>query len=191
MLAFLGQAVVLVQTGAELDVAIQGRGFFQVQDPNGDTLYTRAGQIDRNANGNLVISSANIGRQLQPPITIPETATQVVISGEGIVQYREAGSSNLTQAGQIELAQFINPGGLLREGEGLFSATDASGTATAGNPGADGLGTLQQGALEASNVKPVEELISLITTQRAFELNSKAVQVGDDIMQVVANLRRY
>jgi len=179
------------QTGAEMDVAIVGPGFFQVTDPDGRTLYTRAGNFSRNANGNLVMGSANIGRLLEPPITIPDDATQIVVSGEGIVSVKQPGTSTLSQVGQIELAQFVNPEGLLREGENLFSETDASGTATLGSPGQEGLGTLQQGALEASNVRPVQELISLITTQRAFELNSKAVQVGDDIMQAVTNLRRY
>ena len=178
-------------TDEELDVAIVGQGFFQVQDPNGDPVYTRAGKFSKNANGNLVMSSANVGRQLQPPITIPPDATNIVISAEGIVSVRQPGSQTLSQIGQIELGQFINPAGLLKLGENLYSETDSSETATLGNPGQDGMGTLRQGALEASNVNPVQELIGLITTQRAFELNSKAVQVGDEMMQVVANLRRY
>ena len=177
-------------TDEELDVAIVGQGFFQVQDPNGDPVYTRAGKFSKNANGNLVMSSANVGRQLQPPITIPPDATNIVISAEGIVSVRQPGSQTLSQIGQIELGQFINPAGLLKLGENLYSETDSSGTATLGNPGQDGMGTLRQGSLEASNVNPVQELIGLITTQRAFELNSKAVQVGDEMMQIVANLRR-
>ena len=177
-------------TDEELDVAIVGQGFFQVQDPNGDTVYTRAGKFSKNANGDLVISSANIGRLLQPPITIPIDAMNIVISAAGIVSVRQPGSQTLSQIGQIELGQFVNPAGLLKLGENLYSETDASGTVTLGNPGQDGVGTLQQGALEASNVNPVQELIGLITTQRAFELNSKAVQVGDEMMQIVANLRR-
>ena len=177
-------------TDEELDVAIVGQGFFQVQDPNGDTVYTRAGKFSKNANGALVMSSANVGRLLQPPITIPVDATNIVISAEGIVSVRQPGSTTMSQIGQIELGQFVNPAGLLKLGENLYSETDSSGTATLGNPGQDGVGTLRQGALEASNVNPVQELIGLITTQRAFELNSKAVQVGDEMMQVVANLRR-
>ena len=178
-------------TGQELDVIIEGSGFFQVTDPSGDTLYTRAGNFSRNANGEMVMGSANVGRLLQPPITIPEDAIDLVISGEGIVSVRQPGSPNLTQLGTIELANFINPEGLLKLGENLYAETDSSGAAVLGNPGQNGLGLLRQGALEASNVEPVRELIDLITTQRAFELNSKAVQVGDEMMQIVANLTRY
>jgi len=178
-------------TGNQLDVAIQGRGFFQVTDPNGDTYYTRSGNFSLNANGDLVMTSANIGRLLEPPITIPEDATDISISAEGVVSVRQPNTTSLSQVGQIELAYFINPGGLLRLGENLLAETDSSGTATLGNPGQDGLGTLQQNALESSNVNPVEELIGLIMTQRSFELNSKAVQVGDEMMQVVANLKRF
>jgi flagellar basal-body rod protein FlgG len=170
---------------------IEGEGFFQVTDPSGDTLYTRAGNFSRNANGQIVMGSANVGRLLQPPITIPEDATEIVISAEGIVSVRQPGSPNLSQVGTIELANFINPEGLLRLGENLFAETDSSGAAVLGNPGQNGLGLLRQSALEASNVEPVRELIDLITTQRAFELNSKAIQVGDQMMQVVANLARY
>ena len=177
-------------TERELDVAIEGRGFFQVADPSGDVYYTRAGHFSRNANGDLVVGSANTGRLLEPPITIPEDATAVSISSEGIVSVRQPGNQTLTQVGQIELAYFVNPEGLLRLGESLFAETDASGTPVLANPGQDGLGRLQQGSLEASNVQPVHELIDLIKTQRAFELNSEAVKVGDEMMQVVANMRR-
>ena len=179
------------QTGGELDVAIEGSGFFQVTDPSGDILYSRAGNFSRNANGELVMGSANVGRLLEPPITIPEDATDIVISAEGIVSVRQPGSPSLSQIGTIELASFINPGGLLKLGDNLYAETDSSGTALLGNPGQNGVGMLRQGALEASNVEPVRELIDLITTQRAFELNSKAVQVGDEMMQIVANLTRY
>ena len=179
------------QTGGELDVIIEGSGMFQVMDPNGETLYSRAGNFSKNANGDLVMGSANIGRLLEPPVTIPEDATQVVISAEGIVSVRQPGTQALSEVGRIELANFINPEGLLKLGENLYAETDSSGAPILGNPGQDGLGMLRQGSLEASNVEPVRELIALITTQRAFELNSKAVQVGDDMMQIVANLRRY
>jgi flagellar basal-body rod protein FlgG len=178
-------------TGQQLDVMIEGDGFFQVMDPSGDTLYTRAGNFSKNANGQIAMSSANIGRLLQPPITIPEDATEIVISAEGIVSVRQPGSQNLSQIGTIEMANFINPEGLLRLGENLFAETDSSGAAVLGNPGQNGMGMLRQGALEASNVEPVRELIDLITTQRAFELNSRAIQVGDQMMQIVANLARY
>ncbi len=179
------------QTGVELDLAIQGPGLFQVMDPNGETLYTRAGNFSKNANGDVVVSSSGIGRLLEPPINIPQDATYVVVSPEGIVSVRQPGNNQLSQVGQIELAYFVNPDGLLKMGENLYGETDASGTPTMGNPGQDGIGTLRQGMLESSNVEPVRELIELIKTQRAFELNSKVVQAGDEAMQIVANLKRY
>jgi flagellar basal-body rod protein FlgG len=173
-----------------LDVAITGRGFFQVMDPSGTTLYTRAGNFSKNANGNIVMGSAETGRLLEPPITIPQDAMAIVISPEGIVSVRQPGSQQLSQVGQIGMASFINPEGLLKLGENLYSETDSSGAPTLSNPGQDGMGTLQQNSLEASNVEPVQELINLITTQRSFELNSQAVKAGDEILQTVANLRR-
>ncbi len=180
-----------LQTDRELDLAIAGRGFFQVTDPNGDIYYTRAGNFIKNANGSIVMGSASIGRLIQPPITLPPDAIRISISPEGVVKVQQQGTPTLSTVGQIELAYFTNPEGLVKLGENLYSETDSSGTATLGNPGQDGLGTVLQGALEGSNVSPVEELISLITTQRAFELNSKAVQVGDEMMQVIANLKRF
>ncbi len=179
------------QTGAELDLAIQGPGFFQVMDPNGETVYTRAGNFSKNSNGDIVMGSAGIGRLLEPPINIPQDATYIVVSPEGIVSVRQPGNNQLSQVGQIELAYFVNPDGLLKMGENLYGETDASGAPTLGNPGQDGIGTLRQGMLESSNVEPVRELIELIKTQRAFELNSKVVQAGDEAMQIVANLKRY
>jgi flagellar basal-body rod protein FlgG len=178
-------------TDRQLDLAIEGLGFFQVTDPSGDIYYTRAGNLNKNANGNLVAGSAQTGRLLEPPITIPEDATDVVVSAEGIVSVRQPGNSQLSQVGQIELATFINPDGLLKLGENLYAETDSSGTATLGNPGQDGLGLIRQNSLEGSNVEPVNELIDLITTQRAFELNSQVVKTGDELMQTVSNLRRY
>ena len=180
------------QTGQPLDVAIEGQGFFQVLDPStGDTLYTRAGNFSVNPNGDVVLGSAETGRLLEPSISIPEDATAVSISPEGIVSVKQPGSIQASQVGQIELAQFINPQGLLKLGENLYAETDASGTARLGNPGQDGAGVLRQNALEASNVEPVRELIDLITTQRAFEMNSQAVKVGDEVMQIITNLKRY
>jgi len=179
------------QTDRELDVVIEGPGFFQVTDPSGDIYYTRAGNFSKNAEGNLVLGSANTGRLLEPQITVPEDATDIVISAEGIISVRQPGSQQLSQIGQIELATFINPEGLLKLGENLYSETDASGAPTLGTPAQDGVGKLQQNALERSNVEPVKELIDLITTQRAFELNSQAIKVADELLQAVANLRRY
>ncbi len=182
----------LQQTGRNYDVAIQGRGFFQVLDPaSNESFYTRAGNFDVNANGQLVVGSATVGRLLEPQITIPPDATAVAINGNGEVLVRQPGQTELSTVGQIQIAQFINPDGLLKEGENMYRVTDASGQAELGTPTQEGLGALVQGSLEASNVQPVQELIDLITTQRAFELNSQAVQAGDQIMQNISNLRRF
>jgi flagellar basal-body rod protein FlgG len=179
------------QTGKQLDVAIEGNGFFQVTDPTGQIFYTRAGNLNLNANGQLVMGSASTGRLIEPQIIIPPDATAINISPEGIVEVQQANNVQLQQVGQLQTVQFVNPDGLQKLGENLYRETTASGTATPGNPGVNGLGLLRQGALEASNVQPVQELIDLITTQRAFELNSQAVQAGDQILQQVANLRRF
>lgn len=182
----------LQQTGRELDVAIQGKGYLRVLDPaSQETMFTRAGNLDINAAGQLVIGSAQTGRLLDPPVVIPNDATSVVITASGEVMTRQPGQTELANQGQIQLAQFINPDGLLKVGENMYLATDASGPETAGNANEQGLGSLRQGNLEASNVEPVQELIDLITTQRAFELNSQAVQAGDQIMQNISNLRRF
>lgn len=157
----------LQQTGNALDVAIQGSGFFQVRDPSGTIYYTRAGNFSQNANGAVVIGSANIGRLLEPSVTIPNDATNIGISAAGQVTWRTPGSQNLQQGPTIQLANFINPQGLLKLGENLYQETDASGAAQQANPGQNGMGTLQQGSLEQSNVDPVGSLIDLITTQRA------------------------
>ena len=178
------------QTGQELDVAIEGIGFFQVKNPDGTTLYTRAGNWSKNANGNLVTGSASDGRLMEPPIVVPPDATAIVISPEGFVSVQQPGNNQLTQVGRIELATFINPQGLLKQGENLYTETDASGAPTLSNPGQDGLGLLRQNSLEMSNVEPVMELIDLITTQRAFELNAQAIKTSDEILQNIATLRR-
>lgn len=180
------------QTNNPYDIAIEGGGFFPVRDPSGEIMYTRTGNFSLNANGQMVMGSASIGRLLDPEITIPADATGVVISAEGIVSVKQSGQSALQQVGQIQLAQFINPQGLLKRGENLYSETEASGAAQLANPGSTtGLGLLRQSSLEASNVEPVQELIDLISTQRAFELNSQAVQAGDQMLQQISNLRRY
>jgi flagellar basal-body rod protein FlgG len=179
-------------TGNPLDVAIEGPGFFQVQDPTtSETVYTRAGNFSINANGQLVLGSATTGRLLQPQITIPNDAMDVAIQFDGRVMVRVPGQTSLTEAGQLQIANFVNPEGLLKLGENLFQQTDASGNVVSGNPGDTGLGVLRNGALEASNVEPVQELIDLITTQRSFELNSQAVQAGDEVLQLISNLRRF
>jgi len=182
----------LNQTGRELDVAILGKGFMRVLDPaSQNVMYTRAGNLDINANGQLVIGSAQVGRLLDPPINIPEDATSITINSEGEVLTAIPGQPELALQGQISLATFINPDGLLKVGENMFQQTDASGPEQQGIPNQQGFGQIRQGNLEASNVEPVQELIDLITTQRAFELNSQAVQAGDQIMQNISNLRRF
>jgi flagellar basal-body rod protein FlgG len=177
-------------TNNPLDFAVEGDGFFQVQNPNGDPYYTRAGNFNVNAEGQLVLGSATQGYKLEPAITIPPDATGIVVSADGQIQYSTQSSTTLTSLGQLQLAKFVNPDGMLKLGDNLYQKTDASGDPTTGNPGQDGFGNIRQGFLEASNVEPVNELIDLITTQRSFELNSQVVQAGDQIMQIVANLRR-
>lgn len=181
------------QTNRPLDVAIVGEGFFQVFDPpTGQILYTRNGAFSINSNGQIVVGSAYMGRQLDPPITIPPDATNITIGPNGIVSVLQPGQQTLTQVGQIQLVKFMNAEGLLKLGENLYQQTDGSGPPVlTDNPGNQGLGWLQQDTLEASNVEPVQELIDLITTQRAFELNAQVVQAGDQILQLIANLRRF
>ncbi len=185
-----GQGAMQV-TNNPLDFAVEGLGFFQVTDPAGGFLYTRAGNFGINAQNQLVLGSAQAGRVLDPGINIPQEATDVVVTTDGQVQYRTSTDPTLQNAGQIQIATFVNPDGLLKLGDNLFKQTDASGQPQQLNPGQNGAGLVRQGALEASNVEPVQELIDLITTQRAFELNSQVVQAGDQIMQVAANLRRF
>jgi flagellar basal-body rod protein FlgG len=182
----------LMETGNELDIAIQGGGYLKVTDPaTSEIIYTRSGNLSVNSQGNLCVASASIGRLVDPPITIPQEATKISISSEGIVSVQLPNNTQLQQVGQLELVQFINPEGLLKLGENLYRESDASGTPQTANPGQQNMGTIQQGYLEASNVQAVDELIDLIKTQRAFELNSQMVQAGDQILQNVANLRRY
>ncbi len=179
-------------TGNTLDVAIEGPGFFQVQDPvTSETVYTRAGNFSVNAQNNLVLGSAQTGRLLDPQVSIPQDATDVDITFDGRVLVTQQGASQPTEVARLTLATFINAEGLLKLGENLYRETEASGTPVVANPGQSGLGILRNGALEASNVEPVQELIDLITTQRSFELNSQAIQAGDEILQLVANLRRF
>ena len=140
--------------------------------------------------GNIVLANSE-GSILEPPITIPDDAVAVSIGNNGEVSVRQQGSPALTIVGQIQLARFVNPEGLKQIGQNLYSQTDASGAPIEGNPQQDGLGTIKQGQLEQSNVDPVRELIQLILTQRAFELNSQSIQTADQSLQVVANLRRF
>lgn len=180
----------LIQTNKPLDIAVVGDGFFQIQDGS-QILYTRAGTFTQNAEGSIVMASADRGRLLEPTITIPQDAEDIVISADGSVSVRQAGSQTLTQLGQIQTARFVNPQGLIQLGENLYGQTDASGQPQIGTPGEDGRGALRSGFLEASNVEPVRELVDLIKTQRNFELNSQVVQASDQALQLIANLRRF
>ncbi|HUU84332.1 MAG TPA: flagellar basal-body rod protein FlgG [Phycisphaerae bacterium] len=181
------------QTDRPLDLAIEGDGFFQVSAiDNGQevTAYTRAGNFTINAEGNVVLGNTE-GARLEPQITIPDDVTQIVVGRNGEVQVKQTGSSVLSTVGQVELARFVNSEGLRQIGRNLYTETDASGAPITGDPQEDGLGAIQQGMLEGSNVDPVRELIDLIQTQRAFELNSQSIQSADQALQVVSNLRRF
>jgi flagellar basal-body rod protein FlgG len=174
------------QTENPLDMVIQGNGFFQIQMPNGTTAYTRAGSFSMDKTGNIVTGQ---GYPLVPQITIPITAQQITIAGDGTVSYTLPNQAAAQQAGQIQLANFQNPAGLNGIGNNLFTPTDASGEPQVGVPGgADGLGSLMQGYLEQSNVSIVNEFISLIQAQRGYESNSKVVQAADQMYQQVNNL---
>jgi flagellar basal-body rod protein FlgG len=175
----------LIQTENELDVAIEGEGFFQVEMPNGNTGYTRSGAFKRDSNGRLTTSD---GYPILPAITIPDGARQITIGESGIVSAILGGDTASSQIGNLTLATFTNNAGLLAIGKNLFEESAASGTATIGNPGEDGYGTLLQTYLEGSNVNIVEELASMITTQRAYEINSKSIQTSDEMMQTTNNL---
>jgi flagellar basal-body rod protein FlgG len=170
----------LDNTGNALDLAIQGRGYFQVLRPDGTLGFTRDGSFQVNAQGQVVNSS---GYTLQPALTIPNGAQSVTVASDGVVSVTVAGQSAPTQVGNLQLADFINPAGLQDVGGNLAVESAASGTATTGNPGLNGLGTLVQGSLESSNVNVVEELVNMIETQRAYEMNSKAVETTDQMLQ--------
>jgi len=171
-----------------LDVVIQGRGFFQVRQANGELAYTRAGSFHQDRDGNIVTSD---GDPLEPQITIPSTAQSITIASDGTVSYSQTGQTAAQIGGQIQLAMFANPAGLNSIGKNLYTPTDASGDAVVGTPGGqEGLGTLMQGFTEQSNVSVVEEFINLIVAQRAYEANSKVVKAADEMYQQVNNLSR-
>lgn len=173
----------IVQTENSLDIAINGRGFLQVLMPDGAVAYTRDGALQRDAEGRLVTAN---GYLIEPSITIPEDALSVTIGSDGVVSVLVAGDETPTQAGQIELADFVNAVGLEPIGENLFKETASSGTPQVGTPGLEGLGTLVQGSVESSNVNVVEELVNMIETQRAYEMNSKAIATADEMLQFVS-----
>jgi flagellar basal-body rod protein FlgG len=173
----------LNNTGNALDVAINGRGFFQVLMPDGSFGYTRDGSFKMSAEGELVTSS---GYKIQPGITIPSGAQSISVGADGVVSAQVAGQSAPTQIGTLQLTDFVNPAGLQPRGENLLSESAASGPAQTSTPGLNGLGNLQSGFLEGSNVNVVEELVSMIETQRAYEMNSKAISTADQMLQYVS-----
>lgn len=180
-------------TGRPLDVAIEGDGFFKVKilDSIGDGFgYTRNGNFFRNREGELVLGVGD-GYKLAPRITLPNDAREISISREGLVEYIRAGSLQKSTAGQLELSNFVNPQGLKLLGGSIYVETESSGPPIESEPGEDGAGTILQGFLEGSNVDPVKELVSLIKTQRAFELNSQSIQTADQALQTIGNLRRF
>src|SRR5690348_5839161 len=162
----------LAQTGNQLDVAINGQGFLQVSLPDGTTAYTRDGSLHQDSQGQLVTSS---GYPVSPAVTIPANAQTITIGTDGTVSVTQQGQAAATQVGTIQLANFINASGLEARGENLYLETAASGTPTTNTPGTNGIGTLKQGYVETSNVNVVEELVNMIQTQRAYEINSKAI----------------
>jgi flagellar basal-body rod protein FlgG len=175
----------LQQTGNNLDVAIKGNGFFQIQRADGSTAYTRDGAFQVNADGQVV---TNNGDLVQPGITVPPNALSLTIAADGTVSATIPGQAAPQVLGQLQLASFVNPAGLDPLGGNLFGETAASGAPNAGQPGADGLGALQQGFVETSNVNVVEELVAMIQTQRAYELNSKAIQTSDQMLQRLSQI---
>ena len=174
----------LQQTNNSLDVAITGRGFFQITLPDGTLAYTNDGAFKLSGQGNLVTSN---GYALSPAITIPTNAQTVTIGSDGTVSVTEPGTVAPTQVGQIQLADFINPSGLQPRGDNLLVESVSSGAPQVGTPGTNGLGSTQQGSLETSNVNVVEELVSMIEAQRAYEMNSKAISTTDQMLQYLTN----
>lgn len=175
------------QTDNPLDLVIEGDGFFQVLLPDGTIAYTRDGSFKTDGNGRVVTSD---GFFLEPEIVIPEDTAEIAIGADGTVSVKLAGDSDFQTIGQIELARFVNPAGLYSAGGNLYLATAASGPPIVGVAGLDGLGSLRQGFLEMSNVQVVEEMVNMITSQRAYEVNSRAIQASDEMLQTANNLRR-
>jgi flagellar basal-body rod protein FlgG len=175
----------LQQTGNSKDVAIQGNGFFQVLMPDGTTAYTRDGSLQTDANGQLVTAS---GYAVQPAITVPADTQTLTIARDGTVSVQQAGSATPVTIGTLQLAMFVNPAGLQSLGENLYGETASSGTPSSNAPGSNGAGLLNQGYVETSNVNVVEELVNMIQTQRAYEINSKAISTSDQMLQRLTQL---
>ena len=175
------------QTGNELDLAIDGGGFFQITTPEGEIAYSRAGSFKLDGDGNIVTSD---GYLLEPQITVPTNAIQLAVGPDGTVTVMNAGETTPSEIGKIETARFANPTGLTGIGKSLFMESETSGTPTTGTPGEDGLGTISQGYLEMSNVNVVEEMVYMILAQRAYEINGKAIQTADEMLQMANNVKR-
>jgi flagellar basal-body rod protein FlgG len=174
----------LSQTASELDLAIQGRGYFEILLPDGSSAYTRDGAFQLDSQGQMVSAS---GYLLQPGITIPANTVSVTVGTDGTISALSAGNPTPTQIGNIQLVDFVNPTGLQPRGENLFIETISSGTPQPGTPGLNGLGSVIQGSLETSNVNVVEEMVNMIETQRAYEINSKAIETADEMLRFVTN----
>jgi flagellar basal-body rod protein FlgG len=177
----------ITQTGNDLDLAIEGDGFFQIHMADGTTAYTRDGSFKKDSQGRIVNSD---GYPLTPEMVIPNNATKVTIGNDGTVSVLQAGQTTTTTVGTIQMATFSNPAGLSSLGHNLYQATDSSGTANTGTAGQNGIGTLSQGALEMSNVSVMEEMVNMIMSQRAYETNSKAVQAADEMLQQTNSIKR-
>ena len=175
------------QTKNELDIAIEGEGFFQILQPNGETAYSRDGAFKMDRDGRMVTSD---GFVMEPEITIPSDSISLSIGLDGTVSVLQPGSNTPTEIGTITVARFVNPAGLHSIGRNLYLPTNASGDAIVGTAGEDGLGTLAQGFLEMSNVSVVDEMVKMITAQRAYEINSKTIQAADDMLQQANNVKR-
>lgn len=174
-------------TGNELDLVIEGNGFFQVVQPDGTTAYTRDGGFKLDTQGRVVTSD---GYPMEPELTIPAEATQIAIGQDGTVSVQLPGQTTMQEIGQIQLASFVNPSGLSSIGKNLFEATAASGDPQTGTPGLQNYGSLVQGYLEESNVDVVQEMVQMIVAMRAYEVNSKAIQTSDEMLQVANQVRR-
>lgn len=174
----------LNQTNNSLDVAIEGKGFFQVQMPDGSIAYTRDGSFQLDDQGQIVTNTGNV---VDPGMSVPQGTLSITIGSDGVVSAVLAGSAAPVQVGSFQLADFVNPSGLQARGENLYMESASSGSPQTGTPGLSGLGSIQQGALEGSNVNVVEELVNMIETQRAYEMNSKAIATSDQMMQYVNN----
>jgi flagellar basal-body rod protein FlgG len=177
----------ITQSGNDMDVAIEGDGFFQIIMPDGSTAYTRDGAFKKDSQGRIVNSD---GYPISPEMVIPSNASKVSIGNDGTVTVLQAGQTTPTTVGTIQLATFSNPAGLSSMGHNLYQQTDASGTANTGTAGQNGIGSLSQGFLEMSNVSVMEEMVNMIISQRAYETNTKAVQAADEMLQQTNNIKR-